>query len=317
MMRYEKKVAALGGSLALLLAIWGAGTLFSPERRATRAESKKLLSAKAEEAASISIGALSLVKESGAWFIAESGVKLPVQESRVKSFLETASSVNRLKPMGKTKAAWASFELDEAKAKPVLVKDGKGRTLADFAIGGYAATGGEVYLRLAGSEVSYAVDGAIASYAGSDKRSWLDLRAMPGLLPEADVEAVSIRASIALDGAGKPPLALDYSLRRSEKGWEGIPGAIDGVAVSALIRSVLTIEGEDIVAAPPPDAFSPVAARIELSLGKGGSKVLEVGKAAGEGRFYLRLAGGQYVYELSAYGLRNALKKPADLLMQK
>jgi hypothetical protein len=318
MMRYEKKVAWLSGALAALLLVWGAGMVFSPERSAARSESKKLLSAKAEEVASISIGPLSLAKESGSWFLDEGGAKLPVQEARVKSFLETASKAARLKPMAKTKAAWASFGLDEGKAIAVLVKDGKGKTLADFAVGGYAAAAGEVYLRLAGSEASYSVDGSIASYARGERSSWLDLRVVPGPLPESDVEGISVKASIALDGAGKPPLAADYSLKRGKDGtWGGLPGTIDGVAVSTLLRSVLNIEGEDIVAAPPATSFTPVAARIELSLGNGGNKVIEVGTAAGDGRFYLRLAGGKYVYAVSSYGLRNALKKPQDLVAKK
>ena len=317
MMSYERKVAWLGGSLALLLAIWGAGLLFSPERRTARAESRSLLAAKAEEAASISIGGLGLSKEAGSWFLAEGSGKLPVQESRVRSFLEAAAAVKRLRPQAKTKAAWESFELDEARAAAVLVKDAKGKVLADFALGGYATAGGEVYLRLAGSEASYSAPSAIASYVRGDRSSWLELRVLPGPLPEADVESLSLRASLALDGPGKPGLALEYALKRSEQGWSGLAGQVDAVAVSSLLRSILNLEAEDILLSPPASAFSPVAARIELSLGNGGTRVLEVGAPAGEGRFYLRLAGGPYVYAVSAYGLRNALKRPADLLVKK
>jgi hypothetical protein len=319
MMRYERKVAILGGSLAALLAIWGAGAIFSPERNAARAESRKLLLGKAEDAASLELGSpkLSLAKEGGAWYLLEGGAKLPAQESRIKSFLEALAAVKSLKPMAKTQEAWKSLELDEGKAKPVLVKDGKGKAMADFAIGGFGPTGGEVYLRLAGSEASFSAEGSFASYAASSRASWLDLRVLPGPLPESDVEALALKAGIALDGVAKPKLVLEYGLRRQPNGWAGVPGLIDPVAVSALLRSLLNLEGEDMVAAPPAGAFSPVAARIELSLGNGGSKVLEVGAQAGEGRFYIRLAGRPYVYTVSAYGLRNALKAPADLLVKK
>lgn len=319
MMRYERKVAILSGTLALLLAIWGAGEFFAPERRAARAESRKLISSASAEAASIDIGLapkLSLVKESGSWFLVDGTAKLPAQSSRVTSFLDAIAAVKRLRPVGKTKEAWKGLELEEGKAKPVLVRDAKGRAIADFAVGGYGPTGSDIFLRLAGSEASYAVDPEIASYASSDRRSWLDLRVLPGPVPETDIEAVAIRASIALDGAGKPALAVDYSLKRDKEGWSGIADA-DPVAISSLIRAVLNLEGEDIVVSPPASAFSPVSARIELSLGNGGSKVIEVGAQAGEGRFYLRLAGNPQVYAVSAYGLRNVLKKPQDMAVKK
>jgi len=316
MTRYEKKVALLGGSLALLLAIWGAGLLFSPERNAARSESKKLFNGKIEDAATIELGdpKIALSREGGAWFLVEGSTKLPAQESRIKSFLEASEAVKRLRPMAKSKDAWKSLALEEGKAKPVLVRDGKGRAMADFAVGGYGPTGGEVYVRLADSEAAYAAEGSFASYASSARKSWLDLRVIPGPLPETDVESLSIRASLALDGAGKPPLSMDYSLKREKEGWSGIAGSIDAVTVNSLVRSILNLEGEDIVAAPPASAFTPVAARIELSLGSGVSKVLEVGSSAGEGRYYLRMAGSGYVYSVSTYGLRNALKPPAELL---
>ena len=320
MMRYERKVALLSGVLALLLAIWGAGELFSPERLAARAESKRLIAGQPGDVAALDIGIepgkLSLVKEDDSWLLVEGGAKLPAQASRVGSFLDAVSAVRRLRPVGKSKDAWKGLDLEEGKAKPVLVRDAKGRALADFAVGGYGPTGAEVFVRLAGSEASYAVDTGIASYVASDRRSWLDLRVVPGPLPESDVEAVAVRASIALDGAGKPPLVVDYALRRDKEGWSGVAGA-DPVAVSALVRSALNLEGEDIVAAPPASAFSPVSARVELSLGNGGSKVLEVGAPAGEGRFYLRLAGNPQVYAVSAYGLRNILRRPAELVARK
>lgn len=319
MMRYEKKVAILGGCLAGLLAIWGAGMLFSPERSAARSESRMLLAGKIEDAASIEIGVpkLSMTREGGAWFLVEASAKLPVQDARIKSFLEALASVKRLRPMSKSKDAWKSLNLDEGKAKAIIVKDGKGRTMADLAVGGYGPTGGETYLRLGGSEAAYAAEGSFASYASSPRSSWLDLRILPAPPAEGDVQAIAIKSSLALDGAGKPAQKFDYSLRRQGEGWTGIAGTIDPTAVSALARSIVNLEGEDIVSAPPASAFSPVAARIELSLGNGQGKVLEIGTPAGEGRFHARLAGGAYVYAVSAYGLRNALKAPADLLAKK
>jgi hypothetical protein len=286
MMRYEKKVALLGGSLACLLVLWGAGMLFSPERRAARSQSETLIAGKLEDVAAIELGSprIRLAKESGAWFLVEGGVKLPVQGPRVGSFLEAVAAVKRLKPAAKSKDAWKNLELDEGRAKPVLIRDGRGVTVGDFALGGYGPTGGEVYLRIAGSDAAYAAEGSFAHYVTATRNSWLDLRVIPGPVPETDVESISAKASVELDGAGKAPLSLNYSIRRSGEGWEGIAGAIDPSAVSTMLRSLLAIEGEDVLASPPASAFTPVAARIELSLGNGGSRVLEVGPTSTRSR---------------------------------
>lgn len=318
MMRFEKKVAILGGALGALLLLWVAGAIFSPERRAARSQSDSLIAGKAADAASIELGAprLRLVKESGAWFLEEGGAKLPAQASRVESFIKAVAEINRLKPVARSKDAWKNLELDEATAKPVLIKDGKGVAICDFVMGGYAPAGGDVYVRAAGSDASFAVAGSFAQYVSASRTTWLDLRVLGGSIPETDVEALSLKASLALDGADKPPVSLDYSLRRKAEGWEGIAGTIDPQAVSSLLRAVLAIEGVDIVASPPASAFTPVKGRIEISLGNGVSRVLEVGSDAGDGRFHLRVAGGGYVYAVSAYSLRNAFKAPAELLVK-
>jgi hypothetical protein len=316
-MRYEKKVLSLSIALGVLLAAWALGMIFSPERSAARSESASLASGKKADAASIELtspGAAPLVlsKSSGSWTLAEGPSKLPVQSSRVDNLLGSLYEPGRLRVAARSKAAWADFQLEEGKAKRVVVKDAAGKVLSDVYVGGYGPTGSEAYLRREGSERSYAADSSIAAYVGYARAAWLDLKVLGGAVV-ADVQSVSVRSSIALDGKGKGPLSLDWTARREGQLWKIGSAEADAQSVESLIRSATAIQGEDIVAAPPAEAFSPVAARVELAFSSGVSKVLEVGAQAGENRFYLRAAGNPLVYLVSDYGVRAMLKSPADL----
>jgi hypothetical protein len=335
-MRYEKKVSLLAGSLAILLLIWAVGLVFSPDRRSARAESASLLTGKPDAAAAIELSGtekLSFVKEGAAWFLTEADKRYPAQGERIANFLDSIASVKRLGKIAGSKDAWASFGLEEEKAKRVLVKDKNSKTLADFSIGGYGPTGKEVYLRRASSDATYSVESGPNSYLSYGRKSWLDLSIFASGTKESDVQSMALRASIALDGKGKPGLALDYRLTRDKTGWTGPSGALDTLAVDGLVRSILALEGEDYLVAPA-SAFSPVAARIELGLGNGQSRVVEVGSplpvadsaaapaaassaAAPPDRYYLRLAGSPYVQAVSAYSLRNILKPLAELASKK
>jgi len=316
-MSYERKVAALSIALGLLVAALALGMIFDPGRSAARSESIKLLAGKIGAAAEIELanpgsGAIRLVKSGESWTLADGDARLPVQASRVKNLLDALAEPGRLKAAGRSKAAWADFGLEDGKAKRALVRDANGQALAEVYVGGYASTGSGVYLRTALSDTSYVAESSLASYIGYGRNSWLDLEVLGGAMV-ADVQSIAIRAKIALDGEGKGPLSLGYEARREGQGWKIGASEADSQSVESLLRSALSIRGEDIVAAPPASAFSPVSARVELVLSSGVSKVIEVGESAGDERFYLRAAGNPLVYLASAYTIRSILKSPSDL----
>ena len=320
-MRYEKKIIVLSSVLAALLVIWAAGLIFSPERMAARSETVRLIVGKAADAASISFkapggAAIELAKSGSAWTLADGAARLPVQAQRVSSFLDELSSITRLRVVARSKDSWAGFQLDEAQAKRSSVKDASGKTLADIYVGGYGPTGAEVYLRRSDSDISYSVDSGIASYLGYGRTTWLDLQLFGGF-KEGDVQSFAVKSSISLDGKGKAAIALDYSLRRDGKLWKAGAAQIDAEAAASLLRSIMTLQGEDFIVAPPPDAFAKVDARVDLDLGSGQSKVLEIGSSAGDSRFYARIAGENLVFTLSSYSLKGVLKSLADIAPKK
>jgi hypothetical protein len=320
-MRYERKILSLSIALGALLAAWALGTIFSPERSAARSESSALASGKASDAVSIELASpgaapIALSKSGGSWALVEGPAKLPVQSSRVDNLLDALYKPLRLRVAARSKSAWSDFQLDEAAAKRIVAKDAAGKVLADVSVGGYGPTGSEVYVRRSGSDISYAADSSISAYAGYARAAWLDLKVL-GTAAVADVQSVSLRSSIAIDGKGKPELALDWSARRDGQAWKLGSSEADPQALESMIRSALAIQGEDLVSEPPAGAFSPVSARVELSLAAGVSKVLEIGAPAENNRFYLRAAGNPLVYLISDYSLRALLKSPAALAKKK
>jgi hypothetical protein len=320
-MRYERKVAALSSALGILLVIWVLGVIFSPERGLARSESVKLVSGKIADAAAIELTnpdaeAIKLEKSGDSWSLVDGTARLPVQGSRVKNLLDSIAEPGRLRVVGRSKAAWTDFKLEDDKAKRVLVTSKDGAAIADVYIGAYSSAASGVYVRRAGSELSYVADSSLASYIGYGRSSWLDLKVL-GSLTAADVQSVSMRAKIALDGAGKTPLSFEYSARRDGQSWKIGASEADAQAVESMIRSIVSVQGEDIAASPPSDAFSAVSAHIEIALSSGVSKVIEVGAPAADERFYLRAAGNPLVYLASAYSLRSMLKPPADLIKKK
>jgi hypothetical protein len=331
-MSYEKKVIVLSSVLVALLAIWGLGLVFSPERVAARSESAHLVPGKTADVASISIAspgapAIELAKagspplEPGkagaAWELVDGApgapsVRFPVRAEKVASFLGDLSAVARLKLVARSKDSWAGFKLDDAQAKRATLKDASGKVLADIWLGGYGPAGSEVYLRHGGSDSSYLADSGFASYLDYGRSGWLDL-ALFGGVKEGDVQSFSLKSDIALDGKGKPSVKLDYSLKRDGQAWKSGAAQIDAEAAAALLRSLIGLHGEDYVAAPPADAFAKLGATIKLDLGTGAALALDVGKEEAKDRFYVRQGGSGRVALVSSYSLKSCLKSLAEL----
>jgi len=320
-MTYKNKVIALSSTLAGLLLIYAGGLLFSPDRLRDRAESGKLLAGKSADAALVSISSgpgspMSFKKDSGAWTLEEDGASLPVQSSRVEALLSSLAEVKSLSLRSSSRSSWNDFGLDETRGKRVVVKNAAGKSLADFYAGSYGPTGSQIYVRLAGKDAVYAVSGDFGSYIEGGRASWLS-RALfkDGPKPE-DVQSVDYGSSLDLSGAIKAKAkAVAWSAVRNGGNWTVKAGsgasngaAVTGETVDAVLRSALSLEGDDMKAVVPPEAFAKTQASIAMHLGSGKTVSFEVGGAAADGLFYARCSSSPYVYEVSRYSLANVLR---------
>ena len=336
MMSYRNKVMLLSSALAVLLLVYAGGLLFAPERNAARAEAGKLLAGKAADVASFTIGGAggspSMDFEKGAegWALMEEGEALPVQAGKIDAFLAALSGVSRLSPRSEGQGDLAGFGLGADAGVRITAKAASGKALADFVLGGLGPTGTEAYVRLRGVGPVYAATSDFASYVREGRAGWLDLRIFATPIRLEDVESVRMSARLEL-GAGsaaggaaagggassRAPVIAEWTASRKDGGWAGKTGAYDAVAVESTLRSIVNLSGQDIVAMPPADAFANPQSRIELGLGTGGTRAIEIGRDAGNGTFYLRAQGSSFVYLVSAYALMNAVRPESALASKK
>ena len=338
MMSYRNKVIALSSALALLLLIYAGGLVFAPERSAARAEAGKLLAGKAADVASFAIGgaagsaSLEFAKDADGWALMEEGQALPVQSGKVDAFLAALADVSRLSPRSEGKGDLSGFGLGDDAGARIVAKSTSGKLLADFTVGGLGPTGNEAYVRLKGRGPVYAAASDFASYVKEGRAGWLDLRVFATPIKTDDVQTVATSAKLSL-GPGSAaatgaaagaaasqasaPIVAEWTASRKDGGWTGKTGSYDTVAVESVLRSIVNLSGQDIVAMPPADAFASPQGRIELGLGTGGTRAIEIGRDAGNGSCYLRAQGSSFVYLVSAYALMNAVRPESALVAKK
>jgi len=341
MMSYRNKVIALSSALAVLLLIYAGGLVFAPERQTARSEAGRLLTGKTADVASFTIGGAagspSLEFEKGAegWAMLEEGEALPVQAGKIDAFLEALSGVSRLSPRSEGQGDLSGFGLGAGDGVRITAKTASGRTLADFVLGGLGPTGNEAYVRLKGTGPVYAAASEFASYIREGRAGWLDLRVFATPIKLDDVQTVRTSARLALGSGGaagatgaagaaasgaapaSAPIVAEWTASRKDGGWAGKTGSYDTVAVESVLRSIVNLSGQDIVAMPPADAFASPQGRIELGLGTGGTRAIEIGRDAGNGSCYLRAQGSSFVYLVSSYALMNAVRPESALAPKK
>ena len=257
-----------------------------------------------------------LIKSGAAWTMTDSSTQLPAQSSRVtaSSTISPPSRGCARSPAPRTPGP--GFQLDDAQAKRATLKDASGKVLADIYVGSYGPTGSRGLPQAHGLGQLLYGRRLIASYFDYGRPTWLDLEVLGGI-KETEVQSFSVKAAIALDGKGKPALALDYGVSRDGKGWKSGAAQLDADSVDSYLRAILGLQGEDYVAAPPAEAFAKIDAKLTLELGSGVSKVLQIGASAGNDRFYGRIGDQGLAFTISNYSLKAALKSLADLSAKK
>ena len=320
-MSYKNKIVVLVSILGALALIFVAGKLFSPGQSRIRTEAGRLFSGKSTDVQSIQIGAqgvdsIKLVKDGAAWFCIEGDLRIPAQAARVDAFLEELAAIDILSPRSRGGANASAFDLDGDKGTSVLITGPSSKSLADFVVGKAGAIGRAYYVKVRGKEEIYAVDGAFQSYLGAGRASWLDMRLSKTIKVE-DVQSLSLSSKLPIDASGKPAAAFSWTAARKDGGWSASTGPLDTVSVESLIRSLVNLSGEDFVAAPPSDAFTPALCHFEIGLGSGEKAVFEIGKSAEDKRYYLKAVGSPFVYLVSLYSLSNILRPESSLVAKK
>jgi|GEM_PF-1383430 len=335
-MTYKNKVIALSSAFAALLLVYAASLIFSPERSLARAETGKIFSGKEADVAEVDLDGIPqgsvpiqqgggqnaekismLFKKSGSdWSLEEDGASLPALPARISSLVSAVAKVKSLSPRSGSESSWASFGLAGGSARHVVLKDKAGKVLADFYAGSYSATGSEIYLRLAGKPEVYAADAELGSYLESSRASWLNRALFKNEIKTDDVQSIEFSSTLNLSAltaqnaaAVKAPAPVAYTATRSGSSWTVKGAAVDPQSVAGIVRSGLSLEGDDMFAAAPPEAFEKIPIGIVFHMGDGQSLKLEIGSRAGSsGLYWARSSASPFVFQVSIYGIAGLLR---------
>jgi len=312
MIAYNKKKNALIVIDAVLVVLIVLGFVFSPRSSGNRANKKDILRDVAA-VASFTIDGIETVKiaKSGTdWTVVDAGGSLPADGARIEAFLKAVDQVERLERVANDKASWSSLGLEGDQARTVRMFDSKGSILCDFILGEYAQAANSVYLAISGADEAYSAASGMASYILGKRTSWLDLKAWTTSVGVEEVQQVSIQGSRP-DATGALQV-ISYTATRSGTDWTVGGQKLDKAKTEALVRSILSLRGEDYAAAT--EIAGPVMAVLKLELSNGRSMNLSIEEKAQDGKYPATSSHRTRRLYLPAWGITEALKPLEDLL---
>ncbi len=251
---------------------------------------------------------VTLLKTGEGWVLDAGGDEFPALARRVDAFLSLLDRDGRLEEVAGTLAARPSLGLGPDRARSVTFLDGSGLELATVLLGAWAPAGGSVYLALEGSDGTWLAPGTIASYAGGDASSWLDLAVFPAGIRLAEVQGFRVEGSVQTGGAGSE---RGYSVARTADGWmETASGlALDPLRVESMLRALAGLQASAYQGGERVDGEA--TARIRIAMGDGSELELAAEAGLPDGGVPVRAGARRLV--VPYYSLAEALR-PLDAL---
>jgi hypothetical protein len=328
-MTFNKKVILLGSIAAALLAVFILGEIFSAERlNAAATEALLVPGFKQSEARRIELSdsrGKTLLSREGEWALEADGAFFPASKTHVSDLLQELSRLTRGTLVTRSEEAASSLGLRGADTVRLTVTGGTGETLCQLTAGKTGATGKGRYLRVGNGREVYETGDSLSPYITTDKRFWENLKIFPDGLKSDDIIRISVRSRLALSGT-KGVRVLDYTLvkgqdQRGRPAWSfgGQAGSTaDDAKVQSLVRSVLSLEGNDFdssVGAATKLSSGP-RATIILSTSDNRELTLFIGERVSGDQYPSALADGKYVYLAPEWRVEQALASRESLSPQ-
>ncbi|MDX9880441.1 MAG: DUF4340 domain-containing protein [Prolixibacteraceae bacterium] len=175
---------------------------------------------------------IKLEKEEGSWKVSEEEKKYPADKNTVSTLI---SELNRIKPESvatTSRPRWAHYEVTDSLATRVVLKS-KGKKVAEVLIGKMSfpqpqkATS---YVRVAGDEVVYGIDGYLPMTFNRDMNSFRDKTV-------ADVKKSGLtRLTFTNPNDGT------FILEKGDKSWMIGPAPADSAAVAGFLSGLQNLK---------------------------------------------------------------------------
>ncbi|MDR2069743.1 MAG: DUF4340 domain-containing protein [Spirochaetaceae bacterium] len=328
-MEFKKKLWILLVITGVLGLAYTAAVVFDPERVNARDASYVWLQPEwVDQADRVEIydqgnEGVTLVRNSGGWFVSFEGKEYPAKQARVADLFRILSTKAAYPVRASSAASHEKLGLAAEKASRVVVRGGPGTTypLLDLLIGEGDASGKEVYLRKNTQDEVRSGENKLASYITGARSSWYNLR----LFPEneaAPVGADMVQRIILIPPANpqdENPPAPGFTFSRNGANWiqEGGTGeALDTGKIESYIRAVLEAEGEDFVSSISSADPVFIEGQITLQIGDNTTRVIRIGPLVGSGNRSALPSGSDYVYSLAEWTMNRIFRDASYFVTQ-
>jgi hypothetical protein len=328
-MAFKKKLLVLLVLTGVLGLVYTATLVFDPERVNSRDATYVWLQPElVDQADRVEIydqgsEGLTLIRNSGGWFVAFEGKEYPAKQARVADLFRILSTKAAYPVRASSAAAHEKLGLAAEKASRIVVRGGPGTAypLLDLLIGEGDASGREVYLRKNTQDEVRSGENKLTSYITSARSSWYNLRLFPE--NEAAPVGADMVQRIILTPPANPedenPPPQSFTLSRSGANWiqEGGDGeALDTGKVESYIRAVMEAEGEDFVSSI--SSADPVftEGQITLQIGDNTTRVIKIGPLLGSGNRSALSSGSNYVYSLAEWTMNRIFRDVSSFVTQ-
>jgi hypothetical protein len=254
-MDFIKKLKISSSILGLLVLIFVAGLIFSPESISRKRSVQRIL----EKIKADDIQALMLYGDekpvfmektaAEGWTVKLHGRSLDADAVKINDFISVLLKLKKHREAGRTEGDLSVFGLDDENVSRVVVKlkGGSERTLF---IGRSAAGEKGEYMYADGSPKLYISDVSAGFYTDRNAEYWIEL----GLLPKGTNSAAIISMQFTRKAGFKDKSLVfpDYTLRRTEKDtlteWEasGLRGALSQEKADNIAGNIARLAGSSI-----------------------------------------------------------------------
>jgi hypothetical protein len=314
-MTYKNKIITLSSVIAALVIVYILTIIFDPQRMGSRSDTYSwLASGQNDRITGINITRpgeepINLSRNGGKWFITRNGKDYPARQIRVEDFISLLVKRDSYLVRSSSASSHDRLSLTTDKATQVIVSAGAGLPLLTLLIGQTDSTGQNVYLRKQGQNEVRSGEDRFSFYTSSTINSWYNLRLFPeneeGKLGDTDVQKLTVYSPPGVEdedihsGGSQQPMIFTRENREWTFSFE--VSNPDYNKVSAYIRDILGVSGDDFIddISPSDPMFN--SCRIMMELGNGVTKTLRLSSADQEGRRYATVSGSDFVYSIPAW----------------
>jgi hypothetical protein len=286
-----KQLVRLALVLVVLLLLWGAAALARRRESVDSSDRFKLPKIPRAEVDSIRIArsgdtTILVRQDSTSWRVnGHPAARAAVSDLLVA--LEDTAPPSEL--VAERPASHAGLGVDSAGGARVQILS-KGKVLADLVSGRRTRDLDGGYIRYAGKNQTFAVQGRLAELLGRTSDDWRDHRI----------------AAVSGDSVGSIEVTRgrrSYDLKRGAKGWSFASGvAADSAAVANLLGAFSQVDASGFANGPQADSakFNPPDRRVRL-LRKAGSPLLTLAFDSTASGFWVRPDTGRTIYRVEAW----------------